>query len=159
MSNSVKTSHIWHHFAPPSELNTNLLTKTSFSYWRRSSHYRQRALSQTCVRQKKKFVEIEKFIRIIILDVMSFQNLQKLSKNLHPVPRYSSSKLVHFSCRNQFWRYNSIYGSRALLILIGLNLGSPWAPSLKKSSFRLVFFICYGAPKRPPKNKHLRQVF
>ena len=108
---------------------------------------------------KKKVVKIAKFLCTIILDVMSFQNLQKLSKNLHPVPRYSSSKLVHFSCQNQFWRYNSVYGSRPLSIMIGLNLGNPWAPSLKKSSIRLVFFICYGAPKRPLQNKHLRKVF
>ena len=63
---------------------------------------------------------------------------------MHPVPRYSSSKLMHFSCRNQFWRYNSVYGNTPLLSMIGLNLGSPWAPSLKNSGFRILFFKVMG---------------
>ena len=82
---------------------------------------------------------------------MGFQNLQKLSKNLHPVPRYSSPKLVHVSCQSQFWRYNSVYGSRPLLIMIDLNLGSPWALSLKKSSFRLVFSFVMEPQRDPQK--------
>ena len=76
---------------------------------------------------------------------MGFQNLKELSKNMHPVPRYSSSKLVHFSCRNQFWRHNSVYGNTPLLSMIGLNLGSPRAPSLKNSGFFKVM-----GPERDP---------
>ena len=76
--------------------------------------------------QKNNFLlEQNPFTKLSILDVIGHHNLQKFSKNLHPVPRYSSSKLVHFSCQNQFWRYNSVYGSRALLSMFGLNLGRP----------------------------------
>ena len=67
-------------------------------------------------------------------------------KNLHLVPRYSALKLVQIN--------NSLCCSRALLIILGQNLGNPWAQSLKKLQAALVFR--YGAPKRPPKYKHLR---
>ena len=82
-------------------------------------------------------------------NVICLQNLQKLSKNLHPVQRYSPSKWVHFSCQNQFFRYNSGYGSRALLSIIGLNLGRPWAHFIQKIELHCPGFFAFR-PQRDP---------